>query len=154
MQSFGPKTIQLQGTNLEAVNTKNVATKLITVNDAPRAGQAWGIDSCYFNFPVAKKSNEDILTGLPLEQIFFINMSVGGLEVATQEFIERGKTNEPEIRESRIPATGSLEPITPTSVYPGQSLEIEYGISKSLQPGGGMETGTGLIVITYHLYVP
>lgn len=151
MRTYGPKTIQITAPNIGTGVNKNVVRNVVTANDAPRAGQQWNIDSVYFNFSEAQKTNENVLAGLPLEQKFIISMSLGGVTVATQEIIERGKTDTPEVVESAIPALGALEPITPAILYPGMNLGIEYRVSKNLGPGGNLSSGVGLIVITYHL---
>lgn len=149
---IGPKTVTLPCPNVEAFFNTFVGQRLLTVNTAPRAGQDWEILSATFRFPEAKRNNVYVLPGVRVTFTFVISMLVGGVVVAEQEFIETQNTDEPK-EEPEIPMhiLGSLEPFAPPIVYPGQSLDFQYLISKNVAGALFAQSGPGLITVQYNL---
>lgn len=153
-KTVGPKTTRLQCNNVEAIAGKFATANTVSATDAPRAGQAWDIQSAYFRFPGAKHNNENVLTGLKLQFTFNIAMSISGVEVASQEFLEAARSNEPEVEETPMHILGSLEPIGPAIVYAGMGLEFKYIVGKNVTGSTFIESGAGFVVVTYNLLLP
>jgi len=148
-RTLGPKTFQLACREISALFPELEAKGEIGVNDAPRAKQAWRIENVYFNFPEATKHPDEttVLNGMEFE--FEISMFIGGVEVATQKFLEFGK-----FKEELTPfhCVGSLEPFKSATVYPGQDVRFIYRIFKNATKGS-MKSGQGQIVMNYSLVV-
>lgn len=152
-ETIGPKTARLSCPNIEAFGpNKLVARNSVTLNDAPRAGQAWELSSLYYSFPGAKRNNTNILTGLKLQFSFNLSLVLGGVEIASQQYLESQNANEPKEEENiEMHVLGSLEPRAPAVLYAGMGLTLNYSVSKNAVSTTAIESGDGFLVITYNL---
>jgi len=143
------RQIQLTAPSIQAVFPKLFTERLLQIDTAPRAGQSWTIGNVYFRFPEAVKQQEASV-GNGEEFEFEIRMFIGGVEVASQKFIEFVPFSEKE--ESPFHIQGSLEPYAGAIVYPGQDVHFTYSVQKS-GTKGAMISGLGNIVLNYTLNV-
>jgi len=157
---WGPKifVIPCSGIGIIAAGEKSFE---FGVNDAPRAKQTWMIGNVFFNFPHATKSPEK---GVPENRYliceFEISMLIGGVEVASQKFIElTGKESATPAFE-KFHAVGSLEPYQPAVVYPGQDVRFIITLKKQFENEGPTDEGRfslgepGTITMNYTLTTP
>jgi hypothetical protein len=152
-ERIGPKTARLVCPNIEAFGPKNfVGQNSVTLNDAPRAGQAWDISSVYYSFPGAQRNNTNLFTGLKLQFNFNLSLVLAGVEVASQLYTESQNSNEP-AEETEIPmhVLGSLEPRQSAVLYAGMGLVFNYSVSKNAAGTTFIQSGNGFLVITYDL---
>lgn len=148
-KKFGPKTIQLAAPNIEALFPKVEAEKELVVNTAPRAGQSWNIENVFFTFPGAEKNPDETTSG-PTEFEFEIKMFIGGLEVASQKFLEAGQRG-PSEGKTPFHVLGSLEPFAGATVYPGQDIRFLYRIEKNGTKDAMVTGFNAKIVVNYSL---
>lgn len=152
-ERIGPKTARLSCPSIDTFGVnKFVGSNSVALNDAPRAGQAWEIQSVYYSFPEASRNNKNLFTGLKLQFTFSIALILAGVEIASQEYLENQNSNEPK-EEEKIPMhiLGSLEPRSPAMLFAGMGLAFNYIIGKNASGVTGSESGPGFIVVTYDL---
>lgn len=148
-RSIGPKSITQALKSLEIVGppikpTILEQTSSVIFNTAPRAGQTWKIEGCYFEFPQAIKETFLIEEGQNFE--FTIEMLVGGIVTSKQIFL----TFCPPNTQERWPLVGNLEAFSPPVVYPGQSIEVKTKLNfQSSSAGGEALLHPGRVVVTY-----
>jgi hypothetical protein len=135
-------------TSLPSIKNKipsHTASNEKQINDAPRAGQHWQIQSVFFNFPKAEKTEAIIIVGGEAE--FIIQLLIGGLIVAEQKFLETAPAT---ASSTPMRLVGSLEPFVPAIVNPGQDVTIAYSLV-SYAVDLTIETGSGITVLNYVL---
>lgn len=130
MHHIGPKTI-IQA--LPSITTPEVGNERsgnvfsygvsnnVILNDAPRSGQSWNLESIYFSFPQATQLKPWEFSTTEFSVQFFINLKIGSRTVAEQIF-KFGETKEGQ----RLNPVGNLEAFSPNVVYPAESIAIEY----------------------------
>src|SRR5271167_610728 len=162
-KSYGPKTFILSSKGLGII-VATTGKEELTVNDSPRAKQSWQIENVFFNFPGAfmKPAKRVAADKQGMEFEFVISMFIGGVEVASQKFLDRSQcTTTP--AEEPFRAVGSLEPYKGAAVYPGQSLRFvlevkKYFLANGEEPTEPAKEGTfeleqGSIIVNYTLNV-
>jgi hypothetical protein len=149
-QQYGPKIFTLSTPGLAVNISKKIqaAEETLSVNDAPRAGQAWYISSVFFSFPNATKNLVPTFAGEKCEYIFTIEFYIGSVKVAEQQILETQEKEE----STPLHIVGSLEPFIPATAYAGQDVRIIYRISTSLAKGA-ITTSTGTVIINYLLKI-
>lgn len=145
------RTIQLPGGGSATVSVATKATESVSVtaNTSPRAGQAWHIGSLYYSLKATKLRSPS--STKPNGITYTIKLKIGSVVVAEQILKE---TSNPSDANEELPVTfvGSLEPLRPVFVYPGESVEVVYSVSRS----GGNNAGTvgpGELLLSYTLAV-
>lgn len=150
MTQYGPKIIRVDVPSIVDEFPSLEKKRTITINDAPRAGQTWAISNTFYDFPEANKTPFSAVFIEPIKSTITIILRIGGVQVAKQILIETDKRSE---ENSKFNLVGSLEPIVPAIVYPGQGIEIEFQLLKETT-SGFLETGQGKLVINYTLNTP
>jgi hypothetical protein len=147
---IGPKTAYIPCPRIVTSFGVETVENSVTLNDAPRAGQAWDLSSVTYRFPNAFHDNKGLVVGAALEFIFGIEMIKGAVQIATQEILESGVSAN-ETKEFPMHLIGALEPFVPTRVFAGEGLNFNYKVATKMK-NGIIDTGTGgFIAVTYDL---
>lgn len=148
-KEFGPKTLvqTLQGLEIFSPGAPAVtkASKSVTINTSPKAGQLWKLESIYFEFPKALHA-ANAEKAEPIQ--FRIKVSTGGVVIAKQVF----DTTAPQgVGNSKYPLVGNLEAFYRNAIYAGQDITVEYELEfpGPEAPFAVAETFTGQLVLTY-----
>lgn len=148
-RTIGPKNFLVACPAVNVLGAELSLEKMgeVSVNDAPRAQQAWRIENVFFTFPNAFKHPDETTVTAGMEFEFEIKMFIGGVEVASQKFLEFGKFGE---EKSPFHVLGSLEPFRTATVYAGQDVRFQYRVFKNATKGSvGSEAGQ--VVVNYSL---